>query len=255
MKPQLKNSIWIAIASAIVLILVLVVAAPHVSRIILSVPLVLFLPGFVLTLILFPPKSLDIPTRLLLSVGLSVAFTAVFGLVLNLTPWGLQAKTLWIVLLLSLAVEIAVILFVRRNWWRDSISFPAGLNFNTRQWVLMALAALMTIMAIRIAGTPTSQQGLEGYTMLWLKPGNTSDAIRVGVESEEFKLTGYQIKYQYNGGVHQGSSFQLEPGETWERSVQLPSDVEKGTSVTVLLYRLDNPTDVYRQVIWWPESQ
>jgi hypothetical protein len=181
-----------------------------------------------------------------------VAFTAISGLVLNLTPWGLQAKSLWIVLLLSLAVEIMVIIFARRGWWVDSISFPAGFNFNTRQWVLMALAALMTIMAIRIAGTPTPQQGLEGYTMLWLKPGDTSDAIRVGVQSAEFKSTRYQVKYEYNGGVHQGSAFQLKPGETWERIVQIPGDVEAGTSFAVLLYRLDKPAEVYRQVIWWP---
>ena len=255
MKLQLKNTTWVAVASAIVLILVLMLTVPNVLRIILSVPLVLFLPGFALTLILFPRDSLDVPTRLLMGVALSVALTAVFGLILNLTPWGLQATSLWIVLLLSLAVEIAVILFARRNWWLGSSPLPAGIHFNTRQWVLMALAALMTIMAIRIAGTPTSQQGLDGYTMLWLKPGNTSDAIRVGIQSKEFKLTSYQIKYQYNGAIHQGSTFQLKPVETWERIVQIPKDVPVGKSFAVLLYRLDNPTDVYRQVIWWPESQ
>lgn len=252
MKQQLKNSTWIAVASAVILLLVLMVVSPSVLRTIASVPLVLFLPGFALTLILFPRQSLDIPTRLLLSVGLSVAFTALSGLVLNLTPWGLQAKTLWAVFLASLAVEIVAIFFARRSSRNNSVSPSAGINFNTRQWVLMALAALMTIMAIRIAGTPTPQQGLEGYTMLWLKPGDTSDAIRVGVQSAEFKTTNYQVKYEYNGSVHQGSGFQLKPGETWERIVQIPSDVAKGTSFAVLLYRLDKPTDVYRQVIWWP---
>jgi uncharacterized membrane protein len=215
---------------------------------------VLFLPGFVLTLILFPRRSLSIAERLLLSLGLSVAFTALSGLLLNLTPGGLQTRTLWIVLLVSIALEILVIFFARRTWWTDAAAFPAGFNFNTRQWVLMALAALLAVMAIRVARTPTPQQGLNGYTMLWIQTADTPNAVHVSVKSDEFDTTRYQVKYQFNGTVREGSIFKLQPGETWERIVPIPTGVSAGNSLTVLLYRLDSPDTVYRRVIWWPNS-
>ncbi len=251
---QLKNSTWITVAGASLMILILSVVSPNALRIILSVPLMLFVPGFALTLILFPRKSLGIAERLLLSIGLSVAFTALSGLLLNMTPWGLQAQTLWIVLLLTIAVEIVVIFFTRRSWWLEEIKVPAGFNFNTRQWVLMVLAALMTIMAIQVARTPSPQQGLAGYTLLWVKPGDTANAIRVGVENNEFKATNYHIKYEFNSSVREGPTFQLKPGETRESIVPLPNDLMAGTSFIVLLYRLDNPNEVYRSAVWWPTS-
>lgn len=252
MKQTLRTSTWIAIVGATILILALMYVSPDALRIIASVPLVLFLPGFALTLILFPRQSIGMADRLLLSVGLSVAFTALSGLLLNLTPWGLQASSLWIVLLLSIAVEIVVIFFARRTWWTNAGTFPAGLNFNTRQWVLMALAALLTVMAVRVARTPTPQQGLDGYTMLWIQSADTPNAVHVSVKSDEFDTTRYQVKYQFNGTVREGSTFKLQPGETWERIVPIPAGVSAGNSFSVLLYRLDSPDQVYRRVIWWP---
>lgn len=255
MKQQLRTSTWIAIAAAAILIVIMIIVSPNILQIILSVPLVLFLPGFALTLILFPRKGIGLAERLLLSVGLSVAFTALSGLLLNLTPWGLQARTLWIVLLVSLALEIVVIFFARRSWWIEQNKVPASFNFNTRQWVLMALAAIMTFMAIRVARTPTPQQGLEGYTMLWIQAADTPNAVHVSVKSDEFDTTRYQVKYQFNGTVREGSIFKLQPGETWERIVPIPAGVSAGNSLSVLLYRLDNPNEVYRRVIWWPNGQ
>ncbi len=256
---QLKNSTWIAIAVAVIVILILLVMSPNILRIVLFVPLVLFLPGFALTLILFPGKSIGIPQRLLLSLGLSVAFTALTGLALNLTPGGLQASNLWIVLLASLAVEIIAIFFARRSWWLDTnttSTLPTRFNFNARQWTLMAIAALLTIMAIRVARTPTPQQGLEGYTMLWINPeANTATTVRVGVQSEEFQPTSFHIKYEFNGAVREGSTFKLNPGETWERNVPIPAGVSVGNSLTVLLYRLDSPDEVYRRLVWWPSNK
>lgn len=254
LKPQLSGFAWMAIVGVTVLMVILMLVNPNALWIILSVPFVLFLPGFGMTFILFPGKSLGIPERLLLSVGLSVAFTALSGLILNWTPWGLQTKSLWIFLLLSLAVEIAAIYFFRRPSWKNGITLPADINFNMRQWVLMVLAAVVTIMAIRIARTPAPQQGLEGYTLLSIEAGDAPDTIRVGVESEEFQTTSYQIRYEFNGILRKGSTLQLKPGETWEITLRVPTDELAGTPFTVLLYRLNYPDDVYRRVVWWPGS-
>ena len=254
MKQQLSKSPWITIAFVGILGLILLIGDPKALQAILAVPLVLFVPGFVLTAILFPWKSLGVPERLVLSIGLSIAFVALSGLILNLTPWGLQARTLWIALLLSLAVGLAVLFLTRRSWWSNVSESRPHINFNTRQWVLMSLAALMTIAAFSVARTPASKAGLEGYTLLSAQAGEKADTIRLGVRSEEFKKSEYQIKYQYNGKIHEGPKLVLNPGETWEKVVSIPVDQLAGKAFTVLLYRLDNPNEVYRHVSWWPET-
>jgi hypothetical protein len=215
--------------------------------------LVLFLPGFALTVILFKRERLKMPERLLLGVGLSVALTALIGLLLNWTPWGLQVTSLWAALLLGLTVEVAVIVFVRRPRWTEMVSRPSNLNFTGRQWALMNLAALVTIIAIQVARTPSSQHGFEGYTMLWIQPGNVPDTLRLGVSSEEFAMTKYQIRFELNGTVREGPILELSPGGAWESVVRLPIDQLVGNPLTVFLYRLDHPTEVYRHAVWWPE--
>jgi hypothetical protein len=254
MKQQVRSSTWIIIASVALLIVVLMIVIPNSLWIVLSVPLVLFLPGFALTVILFPSKSLGIVERLLLSLGLSVALTALLGLLLNVTPWGLQASSLWIALLSCLAVEAVLILFFRRNWWIDSIGIPGGFNFNARQWVLMALAAVITLMAVRVASAPAPQEGMAGYTMLSIEAAPMPDAVRVSVQSDEFQTTSYHIRYQYNDILRDGPSFRLQPGESWDKTVPLPKTQWNGSSFTVLLYRLDSPDTIYRRVVWWPET-
>jgi uncharacterized membrane protein len=254
MSRQLSRSTWFVVAVITAVIIAMMVLYPNNLWSILSIPLVLFVPGFIVTMILFPWSRLSIPERLLLSIGLSIALVALGGLILNLTPWGLQPSSLWIAFVVGLVIGIAILFYARRTWWREGIAFPKNANFNARQWVLMALAALMAVMAFRVARTPAPQNGLEGYTLLSAQAAGTPNSIRLGVRSEEFKETKYQIKYQFNGKVHDGPMLDLNPGQTWEQVVSIPVEDLGGKSFTVLLYRLDKPTDVYRYVDWWPET-
>ena len=224
----------------------------------LALPLVFFLPGFVMTFILFSMKSLDISERFLLGIGLSVAWTALNGLILGWTSWGLENKTLWNTLLAGLGVglgaAILVLLFGGRSVSRDTSKSPLGINFNVRQWTLLALAALIMLTAIQGSRTPAPQKGLEGYTLLWVRAAEKPDSMSVGVASEEFKETNYQIKYGFNGVLYQGPSLKLEPGETWEQTISLPTAEFHGQAFTTYLFRVDDPTEVYRRVVWWPET-
>ena len=61
----------------------------------LSLPLVLFLPGYALIAMLFPEKSgLEGMERIALSVAMSVAVVPLIGLALNYTPWGIKETPL-----------------------------------------------------------------------------------------------------------------------------------------------------------------
>jgi uncharacterized membrane protein len=60
-------------------------------RFIFSIPMILFIPGYVLIAALFPGKEdLDGFKRLALSFGLSIAIVPLIGLILNFTPWGIR---------------------------------------------------------------------------------------------------------------------------------------------------------------------
>ena len=65
-------------------------------RIVLGLPFILFIPGYVLVFALFPTKKtdrgIDIIERIALSFGLSIAVVPLIGLGLNYTPWGIRLE-------------------------------------------------------------------------------------------------------------------------------------------------------------------
>ena len=80
-------------------------------RVLFGLPLVLFVPGYVLIAALFPRNDdLDWLERVALSFGLSIAVVPLIGLVLNYTPWGIRldpvlaAVSLFVVAMAAIAV-------------------------------------------------------------------------------------------------------------------------------------------------------
>ena len=83
-------------------------------RIILGLPLVLFLPGYSLIAALFPRKDdLDAIERIALSFGLSIAIVPLLGLALNYTPFGIRLFPILIVLSIF-TISLAIGAYVRR---------------------------------------------------------------------------------------------------------------------------------------------
>jgi len=84
-------------------------------RIILGLPLVLFLPGYTLIAALFPRKDdLDAIERVALSFGLSIAITPLLGLALNYTPFGIRLAPVLTVLSVF-TISLAICAYVRRS--------------------------------------------------------------------------------------------------------------------------------------------
>ena len=84
-------------------------------RIILGLPLVLFLPGYALIAALFPRKDdLDGIERVALSFGLSIAIVPLLGLALNYTPFGIRLSPVFTVLSVF-TISLAICAYVRRR--------------------------------------------------------------------------------------------------------------------------------------------
>ena len=98
-------------------------------RIILGLPLVLFLPGYALIAALFPRKDdLDGIERVALSFGLSIAITPLLGLALNYTPFGIRLTPVLIVLSVF-TIALAIGAYVRRSRISKEDRFVVAFGF------------------------------------------------------------------------------------------------------------------------------
>jgi len=88
--------IILCILWSIVLLPIALLDLEGILRIILGLPFILFIPGYILIFALFPTRKtdrgIDIIERIALSFGLSIAVVPLIGLGLNYTPWGIRLE-------------------------------------------------------------------------------------------------------------------------------------------------------------------
>ena len=105
-KDLIVIAVWMLLA-------VLSIYVPFINetfiRVIFTVPVILFIPGYVLIAALFPEKtSIDGIERFALSVGLSIAVVPLIGLVLNYTPFGIRLNPIVISLVLFTLINYSL---------------------------------------------------------------------------------------------------------------------------------------------------
>jgi len=83
-------------------------------RIVLALPVVLFIPGYCLIAALFPKEGdLGLIERIMLSIGVSIAVVPLIGLGLNFTQWGIRLDPIVISLTFFTYVMILVAIYQR----------------------------------------------------------------------------------------------------------------------------------------------
>lgn len=247
-----NDLIVVIVAAVLCAILTQVAAAVPLLRLLGALPLVLFLPGYAITIACFPTRSLGVPEQILLSLGISFSVAALSGLVLYWLHLGLWSGTWAIVLSLIVVCATAVAWKRRKRSHSATASLPKiHLNVSFRDSLLLGLAVLVTAVAVGLARMPTPPSGVSGYTLLWMIPagdGNTND-YRLGVNSLEFSATTYRLQVTVDGQTaYDWPDLRLAPGGSWETPIALPSDRAGVVPVEAMLYRLDNPDVVYRWI-------
>jgi uncharacterized membrane protein len=210
---------------------------------IFGILLVLVLPGYVFSTVLLP--QLPFGERMLVSLGLSVIITGLSGLILSLTPWGLQASTwgVWLAL-----ITLAGIVILRRR--RGSTGEGSWINWPKVHWlqiVLYGSAVLFVLLAFGFSRL--SSKGLDSpLTLLWgnLDPTN-GKVLNIGIQNEEDKSMTYNLVVELNGvrvrewtGIRLASMRTFSEQYIFEQAPQQP--------ISILLYREDAPREIYRQV-------
>jgi len=105
--------VWVALVPIVIVVGFLLF--PGVSRLVLGLFLVLFIPGFTMVYALFNDEEIDDVERVALSFGLSICLVIFDGLLLNYTPWGFALPSIVISLTGISAAFTAVGYFRRRR--------------------------------------------------------------------------------------------------------------------------------------------
>lgn len=194
-------------------VVVLLFPSWQVVRVILGLPFVVFLPGYVLVAALYPRKAdLNPVERAALSVGLSLALVPLIGLGLNYSPWGIRLEVVLSSLSLFIVAGIGASMY--RRWVlapgeaftvEVALRSWAGLRWKSAALTLAAvgsLAGLAGVAAFMLA----SQGNWEGFTEFYvlgpageaaaypttLAPGEKLTAI-LGVVNHEGQDITYRI--------------------------------------------------------------
>jgi uncharacterized membrane protein len=215
--PKYPIDIAICLLWSLVLIPVVLFDLNQTVRIILGLPAILFIPGYILIFTLFPTayteKGIDIIERIALSFGLSIAVVPLIGLGLNYTPWGIR---LFPILTLLICFIILMSLIAIYRWYKTAdderfiVSIDVSLPKNESRLdqaltVVLALCILIAVVAlVYVIITPrTGEQFTEFYI---LGPNGIADdyprnlsinenaSVIVGVVNHEYKMMNYTIE-------------------------------------------------------------
>lgn len=247
-----------------------------VIRTILGVPMVLFIPGYVLVSALFPKKDeLETVPRIALSFGLSIAIIPLLGLLLNITS-GIRLVPILLALCaytISLAIAAAYIREKLPEKERFSVSFDRlyeivnGISSNSRTdrfLTVFLIFCLVLAMIITYSVIVTPRVG-ERFTEFYiLDPSRKSDnypldlknnsvaEITAGVVNHEYTSVNYTVQVKMVDSVLSNISLRLGHNETWEKNISFVP-VKEGTDMKLefLLFKEDNFTAPYRDLHLW----
>ena len=177
---------------------VLAVSLPVVRetslRAVLSIPFLLFVPGYALVAALFPDapederevetlqnRSLTGLERFVLSLGSSVALVPLLGFVLNFTPWGIRLPPMLVAI--SVFTIVCVAVGARRRlaltpdrrfdvslsaWYRSLTDGFLVSETRTDRILNVALAVVLLFAMTSVGYALVDQQNGEQYTELYL---------------------------------------------------------------------------------------
>lgn len=261
------------------LIFVLIPVLSEMSvRTLLGIPMVLFIPGYVLIAVLYPKKDdLKGVERIALSLGLSIVVVPLLGLLLNFT-FGIRLVPI-LLSLCSYSIAMAIIAAYRRKTLPPEERFFVPFYklqelieseiYTPRNRTDMFLAIILIFSIVIAAGmiyfvitTPRIGERFtefyildpsgkaEDYTILM--KNNSPSKILVGVVNNEYTPLNYTVRVMLDNRILTDTSLSLAHNGTWENNLTfVPDKKGNGQKLEFWLYREDNFTMPYRKLHLW----
>jgi uncharacterized membrane protein len=199
---KIPNSLIIIDILTLFLILAITFIPSSAVRIVLGLPFLLFFPGYTLVAALFSKKEgMDFLERLALSFGMSIAVTALIGLGLNYTPWGIRLQP--VIYSISIFIILMSIIALVRNNFRQSIReikviIPrwegSRLNKSLTVVLIIFIFCALAVLGYTVAKPQTGEKFTEFYIL-----GNAGKAENYPTQ---FTLTQDKVTgVSYDGGM------------------------------------------------------
>ena len=183
-------------------------------RIIIGLPFILFIPGYILISALFPTKkTIDVIERIALSFGLSIAIVPLIGLGLNYTPFGIRLEPILFSIFTFIICVGAIGIY---RWFKTTpdkrfilsfeLSLPKSENKLDKALTVILAAVIIIAVAFLVYVIITPKIG-ERFTEFYLLgtdgnatgyPSNLTigenESLTIGIVNHEYKTVNYTLE-------------------------------------------------------------
>jgi uncharacterized membrane protein len=244
---------------------------------ILGIPMILFIPGYVLVSVLFVKiDDLDDVKRIALSFGLSIAVIPLLGLLLNFT-FGLRPMPVLFTLCVYDIVFILISKYRREKLSEDkrfSVRFDGiyesiciGLKpKGALDFILTIILIFTTVLAIGMiyysVATPKVGERLTEFYVLdtngktidyptYIKLGNSSN-ILLYISNHEYQPINYTLQVMSNNTILANKELRLDNNEVWTQNITFKPDKEEyNKKLEFLLFKENDLKNPYRELYLW----
>src|SRR5690349_8068267 len=262
---------WILVGTLVAAALALV-EAPDAIRLLPGLAATLLLPGYALSVALFPDRDFDIPERLALAFGLSLALVVVLSIVISWSPWGFRSTSI-VVGIAGTTIALSVIAEWRRRSTTarpmtvasspgpsTSLPFLASVPFPILTLlVVFGLAASGLALAMFPAPAVTEffavgRSGTSEQSPQRVVAGEQS-TLGVGIKNGEGRPARFRVAVMVDGqSVGTTGPISLEDREEWRGNVHFTVIAPgPGQRLDVGLYKEDSLAP-YRSLRFWVDA-
>lgn len=243
MKLNIKNELLFLNIIVFALIAFVLFSPDSPLRIILGIPVAVFLPGYALLAALFPRKTqISGIERVIFSFVLSLAVVPLIALIFNFTPLGVELEAI-LYATSGFIVLTSIIAWLRR--WRLTTEerFKIELKLTRPIWNRQTTVGSVVLMVIILGAVgvlaylASNPQPEDAYTEFYTLPATSEDLsylrtlfvgqeaeVRVGIESHELTVANYQIDVLLNDSLDEKIETSLMPGGKFLQMITLVFD-------------------------------
>jgi uncharacterized membrane protein len=246
-----------------------------IARVLLSIPYLLFITGFVWIGVLFPKRSqINTFERITYSIVLSITSVILVGLVLQFTSWGIQLNSVTITLacftlfgsvwaflrhrILPVSEKLSLFMGLSPVKWRQK-SRADKIVFSVLAFCIVSVLLLMTYVLVK----PKNNEKFSEFYLLGTndKAENYPEevvfgqtiSLTVGITNQEKRTTEYDIGVFEDGTkVSEIGPVFLEDTLNWQEAVtikpQKPGDAQK---IEFVLYKNGNTKSNPQSLHFW----
>ncbi|MFU8767423.1 MAG: DUF1616 domain-containing protein, partial [Candidatus Methanoperedens sp.] len=212
---------------------------------ILVIPMVLFIPGYVMMAAIYPKKDdIDNMERLALSSGLSIAITPILGVLLKFTPGAelvhvLLALCLFTMILIKFALyrrekqpaekRFYVPFHILQELVEKELDTPKTRTDRISTGILVFTIVLAVSMLYFVITTPKIGERFTEFYILGPEgkadnypatlQSNYPATILVGVANREYVSVNYTVRIALDKQIQTDTLFSLGHNEIWEKNV------------------------------------